>query len=664
MRFVVLRVLKHNELGMFHGYRRKGKERAKQRAINFDSDVVDRVFPAAADSDKVMMSLRYQTDDGVREKKHWIKHQEKNWRLEGNCPTDHCYDFVDPGCLFAMVVDAGKRPATGAWAVYPAEHRVTVAILMNAESSALTSHAMIALQGDEGKRTLSLLRDSRPDLFGTEEETLRVDIRKSKTGRQGVKGLHLPPDPRRLVRILASVGHTLPSAVADIVDNSISAGATEIRITFGRPDKGHGRWMAIADNGRGMISEKLAEAMRIGSDTDYDAKDLGKYGYGLKGASWSQTDSFSVVSKQAGKKSSSLAWDTEAMDGWEVQKGVIEPWMARAADLGGHGTAVIWRNMRMPQSAPVAKGTDPYTSEIMDLERHLGLVFHRFLDGQVQGRAPVTIRINETRKIPSNNPVGHPLATLETNKLIRIPIDRAEARVGVRVYVLPSVSEVRAMHGNDAEAARRDLDKIGMYGRANESQGLYMYRNDRLIQWGGWHEMWATMDEKTKLARVIVDFGRELDDRFAVNISKQIVVLPQFIQTEIKKLAEPARNESRRKYRKDASPKQSDNKARASTRAASSTKAGPETSGTSQTGAERGAIPRIVARTVKSEMFAWKIGKSMSGAKDVQVSDKEHALATLLASVNFDPVALASLVGFLERLDKVDTQKALLLARE
>ena len=103
MRFLILRILTHSELGMFHEYRRQGKEGSKQRAINFDGDVVDRVFPAAKDSDTIEMVLRYDTDAGISESHQRLKRQEKNWRLEGNCPTDRLYHFVAPGCLFAMV---------------------------------------------------------------------------------------------------------------------------------------------------------------------------------------------------------------------------------------------------------------------------------------------------------------------------------------------------------------------------------------------------------------------------------------------------------------------------------------------------------------------------------------------------------------------------------
>src|SRR5207244_2962902 len=88
-------------------------------------------------------------------------------------------------------------------------------------------------------------------------------------------------------------------------------------------------------------------------------------------------------------------------------------------------------------------------------------------------------------------------------------------------------------------------------GKRNETQGLFIYRHDRLIKWGGWHQMWETNDEKTKLARVVVNFDKVLDDAFKINISKQIVHLPQQLQVDIKKLAEVARKDSQKKYRKE-----------------------------------------------------------------------------------------------------------------
>jgi hypothetical protein len=487
MQFVILRVLRHNELGMFHSYRRLGKEGARQRAINFDSEVVDRVFPSASDRDAIPLELRYRTDAGVGIKLHKLKLQEKNWRLEGNCPRDHCYDFVDPGSLFAMVVDSGSKPAHGAWAVYAEHDPVAVAIRAGAESGRLVSRSMVALHGREGEHTLALLRRSTPELFMAEETSM---IRKSPAkGKVQRSGKRLDPNPRRLAKILADVGHSLPSAVADIVDNAIGADATEVRITFSQPDGGHGRWMTILDNGRGMAEDELAEAMRVGSEIDYEPGALGKFGYGLKGASWSQTDHFTVVSRRAGKAACHLSWDTERMDSWDAQDGPLDPWVRAVTRIDGHGTCVMWRDMRPPEAMPTARGVEPHTAEVQELRRHLALVFHRFLEGRAAGRKKVTIRVQDI-EIEPNDPVGHTLVQPYVRQPIRVPTAKGSEIVQVQAFLLPSEQEVKDLHGEDMDAARRDLERMSMYGRRNESQGVYVYRNDRLIQWGGWHDMW------------------------------------------------------------------------------------------------------------------------------------------------------------------------------
>ncbi|MTK64884.1 MAG: ATP-binding protein, partial [Methanobacterium sp.] len=476
MRFLILRILTHSELGMFHEYRNQGKEGSKQRAVNFDWDVVDRVFPAAKDSDLIEMDLRYDTDHGVDQKRQWLKRQEKNWRLEGNCPRDIRYAFVEPGCLFAMEVNAGTSPGSGAWAVFPKDDPVTLAILADGESRRLARAAMIGLQDEEGEHVRQVLADARPDLFTVPLENGAAPA----IIKIGGNGVELAPNPSRLVSILASVGHTMPSAVADLVDNSISANATNITITFGRPDGGHGRWMSIADNGDGMDEGRLAEAMRIGSAPDYEANALGKYGYGLKGASWSQAKVFTVVTKRDGGRQHHLTWDVDDMEGWLAKSGPLEPWVEEAAKLGVHGTVVLWEDMRPPQSMPTMRGLDPYSAEVMLLERHLALVFHRFLEGKAHGRKPVTISINGNRVAP-NNPVGHPLASRYDAKTIRIPTEAEDGLVQVQAFLLPTEAEISEHHKvQGPEAVRQALDMIGLHGKRTDAQGLFLYRHDRL----------------------------------------------------------------------------------------------------------------------------------------------------------------------------------------
>lgn len=689
MDFLILRVLTHSELGMFHEYRKQGKEGSRQRAVNFDWDVVDRVFPAAKDVDRIEMDLQYPTDTGTGRKRHWLKRQEKNWRLEGNCPTDRCYSFVEPGCLFAMEVDSGFNPGIGSWAVFPKDDAVTTAILADGESSGLAQSAMIALHGDEGSRARAVLAAARPGLFTA---CARPPAGPPPEGEGSAHDASLPPNPRRLVKILASVGHTLVSAVADLVDNAISANATKIAIAFGRPDDGHGRWMSIADNGDGMTAPRLREAMRIGSDAEYEANSLGKYGYGLKGASWSQADVFTVATRTSGGEPACLTWDVDAMDGWVPKSDPLEPWEQQATAIPDKGTVVLWKRMRPPLSMPTVRGINPHSAEVMELERHLSLVFHRFLEGKAAGRQRVSISING-RFVEPNNPVGHPLTAAYDAKPVRIPVGNGFGDATIQAFLLPSEEELNHHHAADgAEAIRRAHDLIGLHGKRNDTQGLFIYRNDRLIKWGGWHQLWATNDEKTKLARVVVDFDTALDDALAINISKQIVQLPQLLQAEIRPLADVARKDSQKKYRRPAPPAatavaanggQAPAGSRLPVAPGAGTGAGPvTTNGSAATnGSTAGsgplangapllpaagparpsqAAPRVAVRSVSTTKFVWRVTSGLTGAVDVQVSDVDPNLSALAKHLSKDPQALSHLAGFLNGLDKLDVQKALL----
>jgi len=658
-------MLTHSELGMFHEYRRQGKERSKQRAVNFDWNVVDRVFPAAKDTDTIEMTLKFDTDQGVRQSRQWLKRQEKNWRLEGNCPKDKCYHFVEPGCLFAMEVDAGTSPASGSWAVFAPNHPVSTAILSKGESSRLTNSSMIALHDEEGLQSWEVLSVARPDLFSAPRRTASVSENRATFGPDGVA---LPPNPVRLVEILASVGHTLPSAVADLVDNAISADATEVSITFGRPDGGHGRWMSIADNGRGMDRGALAEAMRIGSNSDYEGNSLGKYGYGLKGASWSQAKTFTVVSKADGHPLCHLTWDIGDMDGWVAKSNRLEQWEVNATTLGRHGTVVLWKEMRPPEAFPMTRGLDPYSDEIMRLERHLALVFHRFLEGTAKGRKRVSISINGNPVGP-NNPFGHPLATANDVKSIRVPTEHEDGRVLVQPFLLPSEEEIEDYHRPEGpDGIRRAKDLIGLHGKRNETQGLFIYRHDRLIKWGGWHQMWETSDEKTKLARVMVSFDKVLDEAFRINISKQIVELPQQLQAEIKKLAQPVRKESQKKFRKMSAkgpPSSAPGNATGApfnSRAKVAPSPDPETSSKSDDHGEKphATSPRVAIKEVRTEKFVWKVTTGITGSLDLQVSEVNPNLAALVRQICRDPQGLSHLASFLVDLDDVDIQKHIL----
>src|SRR5690606_713141 len=129
---------------------------------------------------------------------------------------------------------------------------------------------------------------------------------------------------------------------------------------------------------------------------------------------------------------------------------------------------VLWKDMRPPQNMPTTRGLDPYSYEVMLLERHLALVFHRFLEGKAAGRKKVTITINGNYVEP-NNPVGHSLVIAYDSKSVRIPTEADDGKVLVQAYLLPTEDEIAEHHKNDgADAARRARELISLHGNWND----------------------------------------------------------------------------------------------------------------------------------------------------------------------------------------------------
>lgn len=664
MKFTILRLLTHSELGMFHEYRRQGKERAKQRAINFDWDVVDTVFPSAKDSDRIPIDCRRLEDvDTVVQVASWLKRQHKNWRLEGDCPTTPYYQYVDPGVLFAMVVDGATTPATASWVVIPPTHPAYLAIVNHGESARLGQTAMVALYGEEGAYCQSVLAENFAQLF-EKVEPMHEMSRPAPTN-EGSND-EVAPDPLGLFRILARAGHSLPSAVADLVDNSLSHKAREIDITFPNPNDG-GRWMCIRDDGEGMTPEGLRDAMKIGHQRQYDDADLGKFGYGLKGAAWSQADRLTVVSKAAGCRQSVLTWDKDHLAKtrrWELLNEAVGSQYSTAIELGESGTSVLLTQMRPTTEPTKRKGTSPYALELAAIRDHLELVFHRFLEGKVPGREKVVIRLNGVPLRP-NNPTGHPLAQVFEERRIELPGLEADkvAILSVRAVVTPNEAEVEEfIKPLSPEERRIEKDRLTLNGRANDAQGFYFYRLHRLIKWGGWEDLFAK-DEHTKLLRVAVDFDRFADEQLQVDISKQLIRLPVAVSERLKEILKGPRVAARGRYDKKTQPATAPavggNKTSLGTAAlgSSASTASEPNIGAGLGGTVTGIAPasptrkeRPALRLVSTGPVAWerKIG---FGGEQVEITPQVPQLVALVRAIDKDSEAKAALSEFLRVLE-------------
>ncbi len=332
---------------------------------------------------------------------------------------------------------------------------------------------------------------------------------------------YTPPDPTRLIFALRQIGYNLEQALADLLDNSIAAKADSILIRF-ICDHQSIRSLAIVDNGHGMSGNELSEAMRFGSSRDRSLSSLGKFGMGLKLASLSHARSLSVLTRHDGRPYGrrwtldgiNAGWECDVLSQKEVESTLQRRW--GPIDLSRNGTLVVWDDIDRFSQSPGGLRASLRTLQ-KKIEVHLGLAFHRYLekgkvriwlDQQIVGTPEHGIRVT----LKPLNPFGYPESGRpDYPKMFPVSIEGI-GTIETEAHIWPPNSELPAY-------------KLGH--KAASRQGFYFYRNDRLIQTGGWNGVVQNDSEPhSSLARVRVDLPPELDEEFGLNIQKSAVVVP------------------------------------------------------------------------------------------------------------------------------------------
>jgi hypothetical protein len=357
-------------------------------------------------------------------------------------------------------------------------------------------------------------------------------------------GIELPPIAPLLMQSLRAVGYTIHAALADLIDNSIAAGARSISVDFDALTKGY---IATLDDGHGMDEATLVAAMRFGSRDPRQARsptDLGRFGLGLKTASLSQCRRFTVASVNDGALTLAR-WDLEECE----RRGTW--WLERplASDLPEEvrshlmtrrsGTAVVWERLdRLPASGvDAARAFDHLMSEAAD---HLALTFHRFLAGEIIG--PFAIVLNG-RPLPRLDPflVGH--ARGQTLHAETFEVDGYP--VAVSPFVLPFPSRLK----------QGEIDLAGGRETLKTAHGFYIYRGGRLVVPGGWFRI-VPADELIRLARVRVDVPVALDHIWKVDIRKATAEPPPALRPHLRRIVGDVTARSRRVYTHKGTPRQ------------------------------------------------------------------------------------------------------------
>ena len=352
------------------------------------------------------------------------------------------------------------------------------------------------------------------------------------------KSISVPPNASPMIESLRGVGYTLPTALADIVDNSISADAKVINITFNWREKDS--FIAVFDDGNGMTDSELLDAMKLGSKNPLEtrsSKDLGRFGLGLKTAAFSQCRRLTVASKKQDNLSC-YRWDLDHLIennnmSWPLLIGPFESSDKLLERLSSEsGTLVILEKL----DRIVTSGFDEadYLKLIDKVEKHLSMVFHRFIERKVH---PVTIKINDCSLKPWD-----PFLTKHT-AIISSPVEKFKSPSGIiefQCFVLPDKDKLSTSEYENA---------AGPAGSWTEHQGFYIYRGERLLVAGGWLNLgperpWSK-EKVYDLARIKLDLPNTADSDWKIDIRKSIARPPHSIRRRLTRLAMHTRDQSK-----------------------------------------------------------------------------------------------------------------------
>jgi hypothetical protein len=342
------------------------------------------------------------------------------------------------------------------------------------------------------------------------------------------------PIASSLLESLRAIGYSVDTSLADLIDNSIAASSTMVDITF-QDSRIGAPYVAILDDGNGMDENGLVEAMRHGSrhpDERRADRDLGRFGLGLKTASQSQCRVLTVISKTS-KDAPIIGarWDLDFIrmnEGWPLQllseQDVLDSNFAvpeqeiQKLINSDHGTLVLWQKLDRLTAELSNNDKEALTERLNQCDRHLGLVFHRFISGhtprlRIHMNGRPLHPIDPFRESHSNN------WTIDSGSL---PVKNAQgeqSNVLIETHVLPTQGRLSA----------KDVATLCGVDGLRKGQGFYVYRAERLVVWGTWFRLCA-QSEMSKLARVKVDIPNTLDQDWSLDIRKSTAHPPAAIR--------------------------------------------------------------------------------------------------------------------------------------
>ncbi|TAH22529.1 MAG: ATP-binding protein [Cytophagales bacterium] len=351
---------------------------------------------------------------------------------------------------------------------------------------------------------------------------------KQENPYSSLRQLEVPPHADAMIETFRAIGYNIQTAVADLIDNAISANAKNIWVSFDW--EGQESTISILDDGCGMTDGEIIEAMRPGSknpNEQRDSKDLGRFGLGLKTASFSQCRKLTTASKKENQVAY-WTWDLDYISqvkNWQlINLEPIENQLNKLSLLSS-GTLIIWEKLdRVVKNTyeENRKDSDSFYQVAEVVKKHLGMVFHRYLETH-----KIKIFFNDREILPWD-PFLKGFEGLQI-----IPDIIQNGLVSIKGYVLPHRSKL----------SEEDYKKAEGSNGWNAQQGFYIYRNERLLVAGDWLGMFRKEDHY-KLARIMVDLPNTLDDAWQLDIKKSVAIPPNYLKEQLRSIAANIRNKA------------------------------------------------------------------------------------------------------------------------
>jgi len=350
---------------------------------------------------------------------------------------------------------------------------------------------------------------------------------------------------------MRAMGYELETAISDLIDNSIFAGAKNILVEYSWNDADP--WIMISDNGKGMNEKNLKLAMKPGSQSPDEVReegDLGRFGLGLKTASWSQCKIMTVMSKMQGGKSYHRQWDLDHVvdrDSWELIQDIdafADELLSENLGTKKSGTAVLWQNLDRVVGESIAMDESAVELEEEFIEKfsetvlpHLEMTFHRFLSG----RDKLSIKVGRSACKPWDPFLASNQFTEE-----RTTEKFDSGSIIVTPFILPHTSHLSENEKGSAEGP----------GGWSKQQGFYVYRNQRMIISGGYLGLTGhdgkefPAKDHFGLGRIRVDLPNDVDQEWRVDVRKASASPPLRLRRDFERIAKSTRDKSAEVYRR------------------------------------------------------------------------------------------------------------------